>query len=334
MKDIAAELGVSVVTVSRALRGCPDIANGTRAKVLDRARRMNYRPNLMARSLATGHSSLVGLVVPDLIHPFFSEIAQGLSAALKKKDYFLIVSCSGSDPKLEQDEIEQMLAHRLDCFVVASCQKDTESLLRIGEAGVPLILIDRSFQGFPCNFVGVDDYKIGELAAGHLIAQGYKCIAHIRGPETNVGNRRADGFCDSIRQHGLPVRNNYVVACGEASESDGETRGKKAMEEVLALRPRPDALFCFNDSIAVGAMMKAFEAGVRIPKDIALLGCGNFHYSSKLRVPLSSIDQQATEMGQRAANLIAAMLTDRGFSLPCNEILEPELIARASSQSK
>jgi LacI family transcriptional regulator len=334
MKDIAAELGVSVVTVSRALRDRPDIAKETRVRVVDRARRLNYRPNLMARSLVTGRSSLIGLVVPDLIHPFFCEIAKGLSAALKKNNYFLIVSSSESDPRLEQDEIEHMLAHRLDCFVVASCQRDTESLLRIGEAGVPLVLIDRSFQGFPCNFVGVDDYKIGEIAAEHLIAQGYKRIAHIRGPATNVGNGRADGYRDTIRRCGLPVRDDYFIACGEASDGDGETRGKQAMEEVLALQPRPDALFCFNDFIAAGAMMKAFEEGVRIPEDIALLGCGNFHYGSQLRVPLSSIDQRARETGERTAKLIAAMLKRPQSGRPRIRILEPELIIRASSPSK
>jgi LacI family transcriptional regulator len=247
---------------------------------------LNYRPNLMARSFATGHSSLIGLVVPDLIQPFFSEIAKGLSATLRKNNYFLIVSSSESDPKLEQDEIEHMLAHSLDCFVIASCQKDTESLRKIGEAGVPLVLIDRSFQGFSCNFVGVNDYRIGELATEHLLGQGYKRIAHIRGPATNVANRGADGYRETIRRRGLPVRENFVIACGEASDSDGEAGGRKAMEGVVTLRPRPHALFCLNDSVAAGAMMKAFEADLRIPRDMAILGCGNFHYSSNLRVPL------------------------------------------------
>ena len=294
MKDIAAELGVSTVTVSKALRDRPDISQEMRTKIRDRAKRLNYRPNLAARSLTTGRSSLIGLVVPDLIHPFFSEIAKGLSTALKMNDYFLIVSSSESDPKLERDEIEHMLAHRLDCFVVASCQKDMLRLCAGSEkAGVPLVLIDRSFEGLSCNFVGVDDYKIGQIAAEHFIVQGYKRIAQIRGPATSAGNGRADGFRDTVRQHGLPLLDDFVVTCNEVSDTDDETTGKKAMEEALSLRPRPDALFCFNDSVAIGAMMKALEAGVRIPHDIALLGCGNFHYSSKLRVPLSSIDQHA-----------------------------------------
>ena len=192
---------------------------------------------------------------------------------------------------------------RLDCFVVASCQKDTESLKRIGEArcptGSPSIEASR---GFASNFVGVNDFRIGELATEHLVAQGYKRIAHIRGPATKVGNNRAEGYRKTIERHGLPLRDQYVIACGEASDSDGETRGRKAMGEVLALRPRPDALFCFNDTIAVGAMERAFEDGLRIPKDMAIVGCGNFHYSSKLQVPLTSIDQRS-QRDRRSAQL-------------------------------
>jgi LacI family transcriptional regulator len=333
LKDIADELGVSVVTVSRALRDRPDIAKETKAKILDRVKQLNYRPNLMARSLVTGRSSLVGLVVPDLIHPFFTEIAKSLAAALRKRNYFLIVSSSESDPQLEQDEIEHMLAHHLDCFVVASCQKHPDSLRRIGEAGVPLVLIDRSFPDFPSHFIGIDDHRAGELAVEHLIQQGCSRIAHIRGPVTNVGNRRAEGYRDALSKHGLPAPEKFVVACGEASDSDGETRGKKAMEEVLALKPRPDGVFCFNDTVAVGAMVRAIEAGLRIPKDVAIVGCGNFHYSSKLHVPLSSVDQKSKDIGERAAKMIATLL-EKPSARPRTVILEPELIVRDSSRLK
>ncbi|HEY1767468.1 MAG TPA: LacI family DNA-binding transcriptional regulator [Terracidiphilus sp.] len=333
LKDIADELGVSVVTVSRALRDRPDIAKETKAKILDRVKQLNYRPNLMARSLVTGRSSLIGLVVPDLIHPFFAEIAKSLAATLRKKHYFLIVSSSESDPQLEQDEIEHMLAHHLDCFVVASCQKDPENLRRIGEAGVPLVLIDRSFPGFSSNFIGVDDFRAAELAVEHLIAQGCKRITHIRGPETNVGNRRAEGYRSALARHGMHAPDHYVVSCGEASDSDGETRGKRAMEEVLALQPRPDGVFCFNDTVAVGAMVKTIEEGLRIPRDVSIVGCGNFHYSSKLQVPLSSIDQKSKEIGERTAKMITALL-EKPSARPRTVILEPELIVRDSSRLK
>jgi LacI family transcriptional regulator len=334
LKDIAEELGVSIVTVSKALRDRPDVAKETKAKILERVKHLNYRPNLAARSLVTGRSSLVGLVVPDLIHPFFSEIAKALAASLRKKDYFLLVSSSESDPKLEQDEIEHMLAHHLDCFVVASCQKNAGYLKKIGQASVPLILMDRDFSGFASNFVGVNDYRIGELATAHLIAQGCKRIAHLRGPATHVGNRRYEGYRDTMEKHGLAVPSSYVIESGDAADSDGETRGRKAMNAVLALKPRPDALFCFNDTVAIGAMDRAFEAGLRIPRELAVVGSGNFHYSSKLRVPLSSVDQRAAEIGEKTAKMITSLLEKPPSSRSRALVLEPTLVVRASSKLK
>lgn len=334
LKDIAEELGVSIVTVSKALRDRPDVSKETKARILDRVKQLNYRPNLAARSLVTGRSSLVGFVVPDLIHPFFSEIAKSLAASLRKKNYFLLVSSSESDPTLEQDEIEHMLAHRLDCFVIASCQKNADNLKKIGQAGVPLILLDRSFSGFASNFVGVNDYLVGELATEHLIAQGCKRIAHLRGPDTLVGNHRYEGYRDTMQKHGLPVPSSYVIESSDAADSDGEARGRKAMDKVLALKPRPDALFCFNDTVAIGAMDGAFEAGLRIPRDLAVVGSGNFHYSSKLRVPLSSVDQNSAKIGDKTAQMITGLLEKSPSGRSRSVVLEPTLVVRASSKLK
>ena len=182
LKDIAERLGLSIVTVSKALRNHPDIAVKTRARILELTRELNYRPNLMARSLVTGRSSLVGLIVPDLIHPFFSEIAKALSSALRKKNFFLIVASSEGDPELEQAEMEHMLAHRLGALLVATCQPTPEHLRGVSETGPPLILLDRDFPDFRAHFVGTDDYKIGTLA---------NRTSHCVRPTTNRSRQRA-----------------------------------------------------------------------------------------------------------------------------------------------
>jgi LacI family transcriptional regulator len=329
LKDIAADLGVSVVTVSRALHNRPDISKETKVRILDRVRELDYRPNLAARSLVTGRSSLIGLIVPDLVHPFFGEIAKGLSSTLRETNYFVTVASSESDPRLEQIEIEHMLARHLGCLVLASCQESGEPLRKIG-AGVPLVLIDRRFRSLDSNFVGVNDYRVGELATEHLVAQGCRRIAHIRGPANSVGNNRAEAYRDTLQRHGITVCDEYIISAGEASGCDGETRGHRAMEAILKLKQRPDGLFCFNDTVAVGAMFKAFEAGVSIPNELAIVGCGNFHYSGKLQIPLTSVDQHAIEIGKRTARMIAR-LHGRPSNHNRNVILEPQLIIRASS---
>ena len=331
MKDIADDLGVSIVTVSRAFRNFPDIAHATRVRILDRAKELNYRPNLMARCLVTGRSSLIALIVPDLIHPFFSEVAKSLSAILRRKNYFVIISSSENDPQLERDEIDHMLAHHPDCFVVASCQKSIDGMQQIIDSGIPLVLLDRSFKNFNCNFIRVDNYLVGKLATEHLFMQGFRHIAHIRGPASEVGNNRTNGYLDTIRRNGLPVREDYVIFVDEDSDSNGEDLGRAAMEEVLELFPRPDAVFCYNDAVAIGAMERAFEAGLRVPADMAFVGCGSFHYSDKLRVPLSSIDQKPKLIGESAAKMVNSILAKPATTRFRSVVLEPELVVRESS---
>jgi LacI family transcriptional regulator len=331
MKDIAEALGVSIVTVSKALRNHPDIATETRQRILDRVKELNYRPNLMARSLVTGHSELVGLVVPDLVHPFFGEIAKALSAQLRQKNFFLVVSSSEGDPELEQAEIEHLLAYRLDALVVASCQPNASRLVQVVQHGTPLLLLDRSFPGLDAHFVGADDYRIGTLATEHLIATGRTRIAHIRGPANSVGTRRLEGFMDTMKAHGLPIAPGYVSP--KPPDANPRKNGRLAMNRLLALKHRPDAVFCFNDALALGAMEAAHAAGVHVPNDLAVIGCGNYFYDDTLRVPLSSVDQGGPAMARRLAQLVLEIVSSKAAIQPSHIILKPKLVVRESTST-
>jgi LacI family transcriptional regulator len=315
MKDIAQDLGVSIVTVSKALRNHPDIALDTRNRILERVKQLNYRPNLMARSLVTGHSELIGLVVPDLV--------------LRQKNFFLVVSSSDGDPALEQAQIEHLLAYRLDALVVASCQPTPQGLDSVMQQGTPLILLDRSFPGFAGHFVGADDYRMGALATEHLIARGRTRIAHIRGPANSVAERRLEGFLDTLRAHKLDVPEGYVSA--KLIDANPRKNGRAAMTRLLALAPAPDAVFCFNDAIALGAMESAHAAGIHIPRDLAVIGCGNYHYDDTLRVTLSSVDQGSQTMGRRLAQLVLKVVETKDTLPAARIILKPELVVREST---
>src|SRR6476619_2089936 len=156
MKDIARDLGVSVITISKVLRNHPDVGDETRQRVLARVKELDYRPNLAARSLVTGRTYLVGLIVPDLLHPFFADVAKSLSEVLRKSGYFLIISSSEEDPDLEQQEVDQLLARQLDTLIIASCRPTAELVVRIERHKTPYILIDRTIPGASVNYVGVD----------------------------------------------------------------------------------------------------------------------------------------------------------------------------------
>ena len=331
MKDIARDLGLSVITISKVLRNHPDVGEQTRERVLARVKELDYRPNLAARSLVTGRTYLVGLVVPDLLHPFFAEIAKSLSEALRESGYYLIVSSSDEDPELEEQEINQLLARRLDALIIASCRTTVELFFRIEKQKTPYVLIDRSLPGLSANFVGVDDEAVGFLATKHLIEIGCKRIATIRGPETSPGIRRLEGYKRALTQSGLKVIDDYVI---REPKGDVETRrrGAEAMRQLLNLQPRPDGVFCFNDPMAIGAMNCALEEGVRIPDDLAVIGCGNLHYDDTLRVPLSSVNQHSRRIGQETARIALAILSSKVPPKPESLVLQPELIVRRSTQ--
>jgi LacI family transcriptional regulator len=236
MKDIARDLGVSVITISKVLRNHPDVGDETRERVLARVKELDYRPNLAARSLVTGRTYLVGLVVPDLLHPFFAEIAKSLSETLRGSGYYLIVSSSEEDPDIEEQEINQLLARRLDTLIIASCRSTVDLFFRIENQKTPYVLIDRSLPGLSANFIGVDDEAVGRIATNHLIEIGCKRIAHIRGPETSTGVRRLNGYKQALAQAGRRVIDDYVIT---EFKGDMETkqRGAEAMRQLLSLKP-------------------------------------------------------------------------------------------------
>jgi LacI family transcriptional regulator len=157
MKDIAQDLGVSVITVSKALRNHTDISAATRARVLKRVAELNYQPNYAAQALVTGRTHTMGLVVPDLVHSFHSEVAKGLAGILRKNGYSLLISSSEENPEVEKQAIDQLIARRVDALLVASTQWTAEAFQRVEDANIPYILLDRFFSGLAANFVGVDD---------------------------------------------------------------------------------------------------------------------------------------------------------------------------------
>jgi LacI family transcriptional regulator len=154
MIDIAQKLGLSAVTISKVLHDHPDISDKTRKRVLNYIKKVDYQPNILARSLATGHSFLVGLVVPDLLHPFFAQIAKSLSQTIGAKGYLLIIASSEEDPDLEAREIRQLQARHLDALVIASCAKNSSRIEQLALQKDPYVLIDRNFPKLKSNFIG------------------------------------------------------------------------------------------------------------------------------------------------------------------------------------
>jgi LacI family transcriptional regulator len=331
LKDIAQDLGVSVVTVSKVLRNHRDISPETRDRVLARMKELKYQPNWAARSLVTGRSYLMGLVVPDLVHPFFSQVAKGASKILRKRGYSLIISSSEENTEFEKTEIEQMVGRNLDVLIIASAQRSVESFRKLDEQGKPYVLIDRRFARLAANFIGTDDTIVGRMATEHLIENGCRLIAHLGGRYGSPAVERARGYRQTLERHGMSVPESFLVQRPQGDDS-ADITGYRVMKTLLKRNPRPDGVFCFNDPTAMGAMAAILEFGLRIPDDVAVIGCGNVHYASVLRVPLSSIDQNSELLGAGAAKLALTLIEGKDSApSPKTILLEPSLVARASS---
>ncbi len=328
LKDIAADLGVSTVTVSKVLRGGTDIGERTRARVLKRMAELNYQPNMQARGLASGRSFAVGLVVPDLVHPFFGEFARYLAGALRPSGLALVLASSEEDPEIERQEIRTLANRGVDVLLVASCQRSGEAEF-FTRKGLPMLLIDRNMPQLKTNFVGSDDVLVGELATRHLIGLGRRRLAHIGGRGSSPSIDRLKGFRNALSVAGIRLPKSYVVT-RERFEEAGDSAGYRAMQELLAQKQRPDAVFCYNDLSAIGAMQAAMQAGLSIPGDIAFAGCGNLRYAEYLKVPLTSVDQSIERMGEAAARRALA-LSIKPDDPPQTALIEPKLIVRQST---
>ena len=328
MKDIARDLGVSLMTVSKALRSHRDISEETKRRVLKRATELNYRPNWIARSLVTRRTYMVGLIIPDLMHSFFAEVAKGIARRFEPLGYQIVISNSEENPDTELREIQVLLDRSVDGIIIAAAQSNARGDLfrTLQSRKIPYVLIDRLPSGFEGHFVGAKDEEIGAMATEHLIEQGCRRIAHLRGPANSTGIGRLKGYRRALAKHGLPAKADYVVS-GQHEDSTGY----EGMRKLLGISPAPDGVFCYNDPVAAGAIKAILEAGLRVPEDIAVIGAGNVHYSDLLRVPLSTIDQSSSLIGEKAADLLMECIEAKKPISPRRILIAPRLMMRESS---
>lgn len=327
LKDLAKALNLSVSTVSAALKNRPDISRATRQLVLRKAQQMDYRPNWVARSLVTRRTDVLGVTVPDLSRSFFTEVTKGIDMVASGAGYHLVLCNTGEDANREDEELATLVSKRVDGLIVASAHKPGTAGVdkRLAKSGIPFVLIDRFFPRV--HFVGGDDEKIGYIATEHLIKQGYREIAHIRGPNISTAIGRLNGYLKALRQHGMRVRRDYVIEAHYHEESSGS----RAMQELLRRSPRPDAVFAASDPIAIGALEAMLEAKLRPPDDIGLIGVGNARYGQYLNVPLSTVDQNRIEIGRTAASRLLDLIKGGKPAKPKVILIEPTLIVREST---
>ena len=329
LADIARELGISKMTVSRAINDHPEINAATRERVLAVARRLNYRPNHHARALATSRSHLIGVIVPDLMHSYFAELLRSVESVARPAGYQLLICNTEEDAASEADELGALL-HRTDGLIVASAlpPDGAKEYRRAMREGAKIVLIDRLLENLRCPAVTTDNVRVGMLATEHLIDLGHRRIGHLRGTVVRAADERYEGYRQALAKHQLPRDASLVRECGFL-----ESEGYEAMRAWVAEGDFPRAIFAANDPAAIGAMRAIEEAGLGVGRDVAVVGAGNIHYGDMLRVPLTTVSWSRAEMGQAAAGLLIKLIEGEltGPKSAPRVIVEPTLIVRQSS---
>jgi len=327
LEDIARMSGVSRSTVSRVINEDPNVNEKTRQRVRDVIQNMNFQPNLAARSLAAGKTNMLGLVIPVGVHaifsdPFFPLFIQGVSATCNALDYSVMLWLA--EPEYERRTIRQILYNGLvDGVIVASMLTNDAIIETLAESKLPFILTGRHPTKPNLNYVDVDNRISARHLVTYLFRQGCKRVAMITGPQNMIaGMYRYQGYEDAYREVGREIDPD-LVETGDFSDNSGYF----AMRRLLGRKP--DAVFAASDAMAIGAMRAIQEAGLRIPKDVAVVGFDELPTAAKASPPLTTMRQPILKSGMVAAELLIDII-HHPEKQPCHEILPTELIIRQS----
>lgn len=334
IRQIAKELGVSAMTVSRALNNKAYVDENTRKKVLETAERMGYKPNHIARSLTIKKTYTIGVVLPKMSHSFFPDAIRGMEEAAYERDYQLILGHSAEDENREKKVIESLVSKRVDGILISSAETviDLKQYQELLDAKYPIVFFDRWILGLPASCVRTNDQESMMIITEHLISEhGLKKIAHISGPgNVSIGADRLNGYVHAMKKHGLNIEDEWIVTAGFNEEA-----GYDAMKKILELpkKKKVNAVVTVNDPTAFGAMEAIYEKNLRIPEDIAIVGFGDDKQDKLLAAPLTTVHQPAYEEGKRAAQILIELMEGKS---QVNEdiIVKSHLVIRKSCGCK
>ncbi len=331
IKDIAKTLGISVSTVSRALKDHPDISPGTKKMVKTFAQKVNYRPNALALNLRRCKTNTIGIIIPEIVHHFFSSVIAGIDKVAYAKGYNVMICQSNEDYNREVIDTQALIDNRVD-GILMSLSKTTLNLDHIHniiQQGIPVVFFDRAPKEIEASKVFIDDLKGAQLATQHLITSGCRKILHLSGPQhLMIGSLRVQGYKKALEENNIPVNTNYLMKC-DTSDDVSINAGK-----ILQLAQEIDGIFAVNDSTAIAAMQLLFKNGIRVPEQISVIGFGDGPNANIVYPPLSTIEQKGTEIGKEAIQLLLEQIENHQTPLrPQTKIISPILKIRESTAS-
>lgn len=305
LADLAKELGISTATVSRALKDYPDISQETKQKVIELAKRLNYRPNTMAAGLRKRESKVIGVIIPEIVNHFFSSVIKGIMEVAYEEDYRVMICQSDESYEKEVVDANALLMSRVDGILVSIAHEtaDFDHFQEFKDLGIPVVFFDKvPVTGFEeASKVVVDDFMGAYNSVVHLIQQGCKRIAHFRGPLIAYTSlNRYEGYKKALEDHGLPYDESLVYPCSDISFEEGYNHCLNC----LALDSPADGIFSVTDMVAMGAISAAKSKKLSIPKDIAIAGFSDWQMSTIIDPPLTSVAQPSLQMGKLSTQLL------------------------------
>lgn len=330
IKDIAKILGISVSTVSRALKDHPDISADTKREVQALARKLNYSPNVIALSLRNKKTFLIGVIIPEIIHHFFSCVISGVEQIANQNGYNVVIFQSSEQYEREKSICQSIINSRID-GVLISMSKNTQKadhFRELQQAGIPLVFFDRICGDMDTDRVVVDDFNGAYAAVKHLISGGCRRIAHLSAPQTmQIAQKRQTGYLQALRDAHLPIDENLIIQC------DNQTDAMIVGEQLMRRENKPDGIFAVNDLTAAGAMYAIKHMGYKVPEDVAICGFTDGLVSTLTDPTLTTVEQHGDKMGEIATELLLRRINAGDELIPTTtKVIKTNLIIRGSTR--
>jgi len=310
LSQIAELLNVSISTVSKALKNYPDVSKKTKLLVQETAATLNYQPNAFAVNLRTKESKTIGIIIPEVVHHFFSSVIKGIIAQAEKKGYLVIILQSNESYKLEKKQVELLLNKHIDGILISLANEtaDFQHLYEVMARDTPLVMFDKIAKLVNCSKVIINDRNAAYEATKHLIDTGCKRIAHFRGPLLPQNSiDRFLGYKKALTDHNIPYDASLVYICNQMTFEEGVENAKKLLTEHADV----DGIFINTDLVAVGAISEFNKQNIKIPDDISVVGFSNWFMSSVISPTLTTIDQPGYLMGKKAFKLLYKEIKQR-----------------------